>query len=395
MRSKTNVSSKVFILLIIIVMAVTAGFFTSRSEANSIVSMSSDKVTPGSDFYLVLSLGDVSFTKFKVEVTNSQRMPAGNLTDSVSSYSTSNVVTSFIVDKNLMSIGKLGVAFTAPNTEGMVSFDVKITSLDSSQDSIRETISALNAEIGAYTEEKNNLESGLVGADTTSDVYTQAVGKIAELDGLIQDRQNQVASEETKLANFTPETASYSSSIEVKQSQEKTSILDNLLNKDDSTSAFDKEKSLDKDSFDKEKMEKEFDKEKMQNEIDKKMLTDSMKDMESKMSGLETSLKNANDTITSLSQGTTYNGSQNNYLSTLSISGVEFESAFKKTTSDYFATVDSTVTSVNVTATAEDSSAVVTVYGDANLTAGRNKVLINVTAEDGSIRTYRIFIDVV
>lgn len=296
-RSKTKVLSKVFILLIMIVMAVTAGFFTSRSEANSIVSMSSDKVTPGSDFYLVLSLGDVSFTKFKVEVTNSQRMPAGNLTDSVSSYSTSNVVTSFIVDKNLMSIGKLGVAFTAPNTEGMVSFDVKITSLDSSQDSIRETILALNTEIGAYTDEKNNLESGLVGADTTSDVYTQAVGKIAELEGLIQDRQNQVASEEAKLANFTPETASYSSSIEVKQSQEKTSILDNLLNKDDSTSAFDKEKSLDKDSFDKEKMEKEFDKEKMQNEIDKKMLTDSMKDMESKMSGLETSLKSANDTV--------------------------------------------------------------------------------------------------
>ena len=94
-----------------------------------------------------------------------------------------------------------------------------------------------------------------------------------------------------------------------------------------------------------------------------------------------------------MSQDTTYQGSSNNYLSNLKVTGYDdVENNFKKTTSDYFITVDENTTSVSVTATAEDSSAIVTVYGNTNLQQGKNKVIISVTAEDGSVRNYRIYI---
>ena len=107
---------------------------------------------------------------------------------------------------------------------------------------------------------------------------------------------------------------------------------------------------------------------------------------------LEGNLKEANNTINSLTTSVTYQGSQNNYLKSLSISGVDFKSSFKKTTQTYFATVDSSVDQVTVNAVAEDSSAIVTIYGNQGLVSGKNKILINVTADDGSCRTYKIYI---
>ena len=118
-----------------------------------------------------------------------------------------------------------------------------------------------------------------------------------------------------------------------------------------------------------------------------------MQKMKDQMSGLEKDLLNANNKITSLTQGETYKGSQNNYLKSLSIDGVEFKNTFKKTTADYFARLDDDdLEKVTVNATAEDSTAIVTIYGNTNLKNGKNKILINVTADNGETRTYRIYL---
>ena len=66
-----------------------------------------------------------------------------------------------------------------------------------------------------------------------------------------------------------------------------------------------------------------------------KLMEENEMDMKSKMSNLQVSLKDASDKITSLSQGTTYQGSNNNYLSSLSVSGYELNNSFDKTTNDY------------------------------------------------------------
>jgi formate-dependent nitrite reductase cytochrome c552 subunit len=86
----------------------------------------------------------------------------------------------------------------------------------------------------------------------------------------------------------------------------------------------------------------------------------------------------------------TYNGSNNNYLSSLEIDGINLTSDFNKEKLTYFATVEGLET-ITVNATAEDSSSNVAITGT-NLKSGENKVLISVTAENGDVRYYRIYV---
>ena len=86
----------------------------------------------------------------------------------------------------------------------------------------------------------------------------------------------------------------------------------------------------------------------------------------------------------------TYNGSNNNYLSSLEIDGVQLTSDFNKEKSTYFATVEGLET-ITVTANAENASSKVAITGT-NLKSGENKVLISVTAENGDVRYYRIYV---
>lgn len=86
----------------------------------------------------------------------------------------------------------------------------------------------------------------------------------------------------------------------------------------------------------------------------------------------------------------TYEGSQNNYLSSLSITGYELNTEFNKTNNTYFATVDSD--SIEIQTEKEDSNQIVKIYGNENLKEGKNKVIISVTAENGDVRIYRIFV---
>jgi len=92
-------------------------------------------------------------------------------------------------------------------------------------------------------------------------------------------------------------------------------------------------------------------------------------------------------------QTVTYLGSRNNYLSNLTVKGYSLTPKFNKTNNTYFITVGNGVKSVTVTATKEDSSAVVTISGNTSLQVGLNKVLISVLAKNGDVRYYRIYVE--
>ena len=89
----------------------------------------------------------------------------------------------------------------------------------------------------------------------------------------------------------------------------------------------------------------------------------------------------------------TYAGSWNNYLESLTVDGHEFTQTFNKTRGTYFMTADKTETSLDVTAEPDDDDATVVVTGDSELESGRNKVMVSVTAENGDVRVYRIYVD--
>lgn len=84
--------------------------------------------------------------------------------------------------------------------------------------------------------------------------------------------------------------------------------------------------------------------------------------------------------------------SKNNYLSSLSIEGYELD--FKRDVLEYNLEVDHDVTSIEVKATKADSTASIKGTGSIELSEGVNVVKINVTAQNGSVRTYVINVTV-
>lgn len=87
-----------------------------------------------------------------------------------------------------------------------------------------------------------------------------------------------------------------------------------------------------------------------------------------------------------------YKGESNNYLSKLEIKNYDINPVFEKTNNTYFIIVDSAVTKLNITAEAEDDDAIVNIYGNTDLKTGINKILRSVTAENGDVKTYRIYV---
>lgn len=88
----------------------------------------------------------------------------------------------------------------------------------------------------------------------------------------------------------------------------------------------------------------------------------------------------------------TYNGSSNNYLLDLYVTGYDFTESFNKDNETYFLTVNNDVSSLTTVAVPEEDKSTVKIYGNEEINVGTNKILVTVTAEDGSVRNYRIYV---
>jgi hypothetical protein len=77
-------------------------------------------------------------------------------------------------------------------------------------------------------------------------------------------------------------------------------------------------------------------------------------------------------------------------LSELSIEGLDI--GFNPEIQDYFINVEKEVTSINVNAVALDSKSTVEFLKNIPLAFGQNVVSVNVTAENGEKRNYKLFI---
>lgn len=88
----------------------------------------------------------------------------------------------------------------------------------------------------------------------------------------------------------------------------------------------------------------------------------------------------------------TYNGSDNNYLKNIVVNGHTLNKEFSKDNSTYFITVENDVDSLDITTSQDEDSEIVCIYGNESLSEGINKILISVTAENGNVRNYRIYV---
>lgn len=85
-----------------------------------------------------------------------------------------------------------------------------------------------------------------------------------------------------------------------------------------------------------------------------------------------------------------YYYSSNNYLKTLEVSGYELE--FDKNKEEYTLSVKNDVTSLDITAVAEDSRARVEITGNEKFKVGKNTIVISVKAENGDVREYKLVV---
>ena len=86
-------------------------------------------------------------------------------------------------------------------------------------------------------------------------------------------------------------------------------------------------------------------------------------------------------------------GDTNNYLQSLSISGVSLTPAFNGTTTSYSAVVSNAISSVSITAKAVSGNSSVSGTGSYSLAVGNNTVKISCKSQSGDTRTYTININ--
>ena len=82
--------------------------------------------------------------------------------------------------------------------------------------------------------------------------------------------------------------------------------------------------------------------------------------------------------------------SNNKNLKSLAVDGYEITPDFSSDVTEYNLTVDENVDALTVNAVAEDEKAKVEITGNDNLLIGENTIEIKVTAEDETVRTYKI-----
>ena len=83
----------------------------------------------------------------------------------------------------------------------------------------------------------------------------------------------------------------------------------------------------------------------------------------------------------------------NNYLSSLTVSGVTLSPKFEKGTFSYIAEAANSVTSVNVSAKSDSGSARVTGTGKYDLMEGSNTIIVTCTSGSGKARSYTVTIN--
>ncbi len=86
-------------------------------------------------------------------------------------------------------------------------------------------------------------------------------------------------------------------------------------------------------------------------------------------------------------------GSPNNILSSLTVSKGNMTQSFDSFTQQYDVTVENSVSSITVNATAVDGKASVSGTGTHNLSVGSNRIDVTVVAENGTSRVYTIYVN--
>lgn len=323
------------IIVLILIIAVSIKVYALTEEKEAFVTVESNNVEPNGAVNLNINLSDIPYSTYKIKLTSS---------DKIENMSITNAET---------------------NKEVEIKEEKQVQSSDTSD----------NSEIEFTISDISNLHSIVITYNVPENAQ---IGSTIILTITITQIESSV--ENTNVENNINNMTNKNTNTEIESNSNSMSCQITLNVVEDS----------EEDAMNKNNTNNEFLKD--DNTINNKTETNMV-------SSNKTSMTTTSLTSTTSSQSktntetVTYNGSDDNYLTNISINGEDL-SDFNTTKTTYFKNMDSSTTSVKITYDKSDSNATVCVYGNTDLKSGTNKILITVTAENGNTRTYRIYITI-
>jgi len=355
MNKKIKVMISILILVVILAMQISYAVSNKETAKTSFMKLSKDEISIGETLEITFDLSSIkAYDNFTIKLSSNVTLNNAYFDEKSNLKLLANKDdVSIEINKSELNLDKITLYYDVPKTVSVgdiIEFTVNVTTVQNNQE-----------------EEKKEKDS-----KTTEN--TSAEIKVLD---------------ETKKVTIIESAEEKSTEIDEKEkSNEKTKNTEEKDSKDSSDS-----KDL------KETTENENSKQSKNNDTDEKT-TNSQKPSEDKSSSKETSSTKTSTSgaksssgsgSSSSSQTATYKGSNNNYLSNIELEGATLNTSFNKENTTYFATVKN-VSTLNIVATAEDSTASVNYTGNDSIQIGENKILISVTAQNGSVRYYRIFV---
>ena len=325
-------------LLLIIMISVNISYAISNKNEKDFFEINKEQISPEETLEMTFDISILKYNKFKIVLksnVDSNDIYAENLTIS----NNENDI-SINVDKQKMNLDKITLYYPIPKEMAIgtkIQFTAQII---------------INNEI----KEENQIVTN-------------------ELENEIIDNQEEIVQEITKTITVIEKKTENN---EDKKQDEKNDNKSNENNESKlSDSDINKEQNSESKIPDTEK--NNSNQEKINNQSEK---TSSNVSSQKKSTSSNVSINNEKQAV--------YNGSNNNYLS--KIEGIELNTTFNKENQTYFINTDNTNT-INIVATAEDGTAKINIAGNDTIQNGNNKILISVTAENGDVRYYRIFVN--
>lgn len=345
MNKKIQIITSMILLILMFGVQVSYAISGTNNE-NGFLSVNSEEIAQKETLKITFDLNKIEYDNFKIVLNSNINNNELFTDDNVTINEESNAVV-INIDKSKLNLNKIEMSYVVPE----------------------------NAEINSKIQlnAKIVVEEELESQDYEGNVTTT--------------KQEKTVLEENKNVTI----------VEKSNSENETETENKDNNKTDDIKTENEASSDKKQNDSKENEDQDSKKQEESNKPNNAQVPTSNSNSNNKSNGFSNNSSNKSMTTVTTKNGENketaiYNGSNNNYLKKLKVKGISLNTKFNKENTSYFINVTDT-SSLKITATAEDDEAKVVITGNDSIKQGTNKILIAVTAENGDVRYYRIFVN--
>ena len=368
------------ILLLVIMISVHVSYAIGSQNEKDFFKVNKEEISPEETLEMTFDISSLKYNKFKILLksnVNSEDIYTENNQENVLIDNDENAI-SIDVDKEKLSLNQIKLYYPIPKEMAIgtkIQFTAQII---------------VNNEIKEENKTANTTRDNTVDNESEVDNNTKNLENKIKPDNNTQNLENEIKKDNNNQEEVVTEKISKTITVVEKK-------IETDKNNADKEQSEEKNKNPNENNNNEQNSESKILNTEKNNSNQEKTNNQSEKMSSSNMNNQKMSSNvNSGSSLSNLSinneNQATYNGSNNNYLAKLEIDGMELNTSFNKENQTYFIKTNSTNT-INVIATTEDSTAKINITGNDAIQNGNNKILISVTAENGNVRYYRIFVN--